>query len=114
MWRKLRKILMILVASAVALLAIIALVFFVQDRREKRAYARQQADQLIADAYAVRLRADGDRLAKAGEWEDALARYNQARDYDRGNEDKQKLQVIKEHVGEVVWDKEFEADGSPP
>ena len=112
MWRKLGKILAAIVATLILLLAAF---FVIGAYRLDRDHVEQEAADRAARAYGVRLRADGDRLAKAGEWEDALSRYNQAAEYDRGLDDgeKKKLQVIKEHVGEVVWDEEYEAHGSP-
>jgi hypothetical protein len=116
MWRKLRNIALVLAAIVVTPMIAFIISMVVDELQWRRAHAQQEADDRVAYAYAARLRADGDRLAKEGEWEDALARYNQASSFDRGDDDhqKEKLQVIKEHVGEVVWDKEFEAHGSPP
>jgi hypothetical protein len=112
MWRKLGKILAAIVATLVLLFVAS---WTVRTNRSIGEREEQQAADRAAHVYGARLRADGDRLAKAGEWEDALSRYNQAAEYDRGLDDseKKKLQVIKEHVGEVVWDEEYEAHGSP-
>jgi hypothetical protein len=112
MWRKLGKILAAIVAT---LILLFVASWTVRTNRSIGEHEEQQAADRAARVYGVRLRADGDRLAKAGEWEDALSRYNQAADYDRGLDDneKMKLQVIKEHVGEVVWDEEYEAHGRP-
>ena len=114
MWRKLRKAILILVASIATLIALFCAFVVLQHRASKRAYAEHDEDDRNAEAYAVRLRADGDRLAKEGAWEDARARYQQAYKYDHTNEDPEKARIIAEHVGEVVFDKEFEAHGSPP
>jgi hypothetical protein len=106
MSRKLGKtgwILTALVAPLVVYLLVASVVTSVQE----------ETDDRNADAYAARLRADGDRLAKEAAWEDALARYDQAKRFDRGHEDTAKRSVIEEHVGEVVWDKELERHGSP-
>jgi hypothetical protein len=114
MWRKFGKAVLYLLATIGLLTVLLVISWVVKDIRSQREYARQQAEQRVADAYAARLRADGDRLAQAGQWEDALTRYDQALDYDRGDVDQEKLRVIKEHVGEVVWDKEFEAHKNGP
>jgi hypothetical protein len=99
----------------VVLVTIIGATLYLSAERADHRKAEQEASRLD---FAKRLRADGDRLASEGQWEDALARYDQAEPYDRQgeleSETQQKLQAMRAHVGRVVFDKEFEDRGTPP
>jgi hypothetical protein len=110
MWQKLRFSILL---AALAALMVVSVRYSVEQRRLRT--EEQAANRL---SFAQRLRDDGDRLAREGQWEDALARYDQAWPYDRDGDSKpevqQKRQAMEEHLGEVVWDKEFERQGVEP
>jgi hypothetical protein len=116
-WRKLRVPTLILSVSFL----VVAIAFFVlglDEFGELQSRADRVAKNANSMSYARRLREDGERLAREGAYEDALARYDQARRFDHAGdlrgETKQKLDAIKEHLGEVVFDKDFRASASPP
>ena len=97
----------------VGLLAIMGATLSLSAERAARVKVEEEAARLD---YAKRLRADGDRLAREGQWNEALARYDQAEPYDHDDslETVQKRGEMKAHVGAVVFDKEFADRGTPP
>jgi hypothetical protein len=116
-WRKLRIPIVILSLSFL----VVAIALFIKgldEFGEMQSRAVRTAKDANSMAYAQRLREDGERLALEGAYEDAFARYDQARRFDHAGdlrgETKKKLDAIKEHVGEVVIDNEFRASPSSP
>jgi len=99
----------------VGLIAIMGATLDLSAQRADRVKVEEEAARLD---FAKRLRADGDRLASEGRWDDALARYDQAEPYDHGGdlakETAQKRREMRAHVGAVVFDKQFEDRGTPP
>ena len=99
---------------ALALLAG-SIVSFVRAWSAASAAPVKHTQQEIVDsnvAYARRLRADGDRLEREGLYQDALARYEQAEDYDReplSGEDAATYQRLRQRVGDLVFDSTPEA-----
>jgi len=97
----------------VGLVAIMGTTLYLCAERADRVKVEEEAAQLD---YAKRLRADGDRLAREGQWNEALTRYDQAEPYDHDDrlETLQKRDEMKAHVGAVVFDKDFEDRGTAP
>jgi hypothetical protein len=99
MWQRLR-----FAPLVVGLLVIMGATLELSAQRADQEKAEEDSAQLD---YAKRLRADGDRLANEGRWNDALARYDQAEPYDRKGdlalETEQKRREMRAHVGAVVF-----------
>jgi hypothetical protein len=116
-WRKLRIPTLIL-SIAFLFVAIASFILGLDEFGELQSRAVRAAKDANSMAYAQRLREDGERLAREGAYEDALARYDQARRFDHAGdlrgETKKKLDAIKGDLGEVVLDKSFQASPSSP
>jgi tetratricopeptide (TPR) repeat protein len=106
----------VLILSLLALVGSFTYLVFGDGIRAELERRQRVIDDANSSAYARRLRDDGDRLAREGAYEDALARYNQADEYDPNNptaEVLKKLDAIKQHVGAVAFDKDFQPPANP-